>query len=148
MIEEEDDTNDFVSSVAAKDQLVFIDSCASQKLFIVASADYLQCVDSTVRSGINLTKKSAVMEVTGTGRHGDWLDVKVCPESRKNICSTSRLQAMGYGLILLDKVEIVRLDNRAVVLSGQLIRGMPCVSLEDLWRLRCLTSEVNNLSTK
>jgi len=148
MIEEEDDTNDFVSSVSAEDQLVFIDSCASQRLFIVASADYLQCVDSTVRSGINLTKKSAVMEVTGTGSHGDWLDVKVCPESRKNICSTSRLQAMGYGLILLDKVEIVRLDNRAVVLSGQLIRGMPCVSLEDLWRLRCLTSEVNNLSDK
>ena len=107
MIEEEDDTSEFVSLVSRENQLVFIDSCASQKLFIVASANHLQRIDSTVRAGINLTKKSAVMEVTGTWSHGDWSDVKVCPESRKNICSTSCLQAMGYGLILLDKVSSI-----------------------------------------
>ena len=91
MVEEEKDSDNFVSTMSIEEQLVFIDSCASQKLFIVADASYVERVDSTVRSSINLTNKSAIMEVTGTGSYGDWRDVKICPESRKNICSTSRL---------------------------------------------------------
>jgi hypothetical protein len=56
---------------------------------------------------------------------------------------------MEYGVMLLDKVEIVRLDNREVVLTGNLVRGMPCVVLlDDLWRLPCITSEVSSLSDK
>lgn len=87
--------DNFVSTMSIEEQLVFIDSCASQKLFIVADASYVERVDLTVRSSINLTNKSAIMEVTGTGSYGDWRDVKICPESRKNIFSTSRLQVMG-----------------------------------------------------
>ena len=34
--------------------------------------------------------------------------------------------------MLLDRVEIVRLDNREVVLTGNLVRGMPCVVLDDV----------------
>jgi hypothetical protein len=71
MVEEEKDTDNFVSTMSIEEQLVFIDSCASQKLFIVADASYLERVDSTVQSSINLTKKSAIMEVTGTGSYGD-----------------------------------------------------------------------------
>ena len=114
----------------------------------MASSDYLERVDSLTRSSINLTKRSSVMEVTGTGSHGDWSDVKICPESRKNICSTSRLQSMGYGVMLFDKVEIVRLDTREVVLTGQLVRGMPCILLDELWSLKNLSSEINSLSHK
>jgi hypothetical protein len=33
-----------------------------------------------------------------------------------------------------------------VVLTGNLVRGMPCVMLDDLWRLPCITSEVSILS--
>jgi hypothetical protein len=52
---------------------------------------------------------------------------------------------MGYGVMLLDK-WISFVDNREVVLTGKLVHGMPCVVLDDLWRLPCLTSEASILS--
>jgi hypothetical protein len=42
----------------------------------------------------------------------------------------------GIWSYALGQVEIVRCDNREVVLTGKLVHGMPCVVLDDLlWRL-------------
>ena len=52
----------------------------------------------------------------------------------------------GIWSYALGQVDIVRFDNREVVLTGKLVHGMPCVVLDDLWHLPCRTSEASILS--
>ena len=52
-------------------------------------------------------------------------------------------------MLFLDKMEIVRINDREVVLVGKVVHGMPCVVLDDLWqRLPYLRLEANNFSDR
>ena len=55
----------------------------------------------------------------GSGKYKDWVDIRVCNEAVKNICSAGLLREMGYGLQLMRVPRIVRLcDGQEVITAA------------------------------
>jgi hypothetical protein len=123
---------------------VYLDSCASRRLFLLRDQSNLE--NFTHMTGfINLTKEDAKVQTQGTGSYKDWQDIRVCHEAVKDICSAGMLRAMGYGLTLLRVPKVVTLlDNKEVLVGQYAENGMPYVSLLDLLHLPDL-SKCNHL---
>ena len=120
---------------AEDDEYVYLDSCASKHLFILRDQSFLE---SFVYSGgsIQTTRADAVLSCLGSGKCGDWLDIRVCNDAVKNICSAGLLRDMGYGLQLLRVPRVVRLiDGEEVLTAKYSESGMPYVGLSDLLHL-------------
>jgi hypothetical protein len=119
----------------AFDNMIFLDSCASKKLFLLKDQSFLdRFVHST---GYIQTTKSGTagqLETQGTGSTGAWTDITVCNDAVKNLVGAGYLRKMGYGLLLLHVPKIVRLSDREVVVlvCEYSDNGMPFVSLRDL----------------
>ena len=79
---------------------IYLDSCASKRLFILCDQS---CLESFVYSGgsIQTIRAGVQLNCLGTGKFRDWLDIRVCNDAVKNICSAGLLRDMGYGLQLL-----------------------------------------------
>ena len=92
------------------DTRIYLDSCASEDLCIVTNANMLtECrVDSDT---INLTESGKSMKKTHVGSRNGVNNIFVCPSSRKNICSLSKLKSMGYGFTFMGKAQIVALEE-------------------------------------
>ena len=130
---------------------VYLDSCASKRLFIVK--DKIALESFTPEFGaIQLTRKGSQLETQGTGTFGEWRDIRVSEEAVKNIVSGGMLRSMGYGLQLLRKPKIVELDSGNEVLTGEYDEhgGMPYVDLMEVLNLpnvsMCNQMEEVNLS--
>ena len=145
-----DESNMFFDDVMWADEvhlanladLVYLDSCASKRLFLVQDQSQLEKFHYQPGE-INLTKKNSSVATQGVGSFQDWAEITVCNDAVKNICSGGILRAMGYGLLLLDAPEIVKLsDSTQVVLSGHYAEnGMPFVELADVLNLPNLLRE-------
>ena len=122
-------------NVAEDDDYVYLDSCASKRLFILRNQSF---VESFVYSGgsIQATRADALLSCLGSRKYGDWLDIRVCNDAVKNICSAGLLRDMGYGLQLLRVPRVVRLiDGKEVLTAKYLESGMPYIGLSDLLHL-------------
>ena len=86
--------------MAEDDEYVFLDSCASKRLFIVKDQSVLE---SFVYSGgsIQTTRAGVKLSCLGSDKFKDWKEIRVCHDAVKNICSAGMLREMGYGLQLL-----------------------------------------------
>ena len=127
------------------DEFCYIDSCASLEVFIVKSE---QVLDEFIpdEQTINLTDQSTAMTVTGTGSKNDWNDIRVCPNSRKNICALNLLVQRGYkfaggqhGMDILD-------NTGQIVISAKWVNGMPQCSLREIFGLKRIGDVEVNLS--
>ena len=100
--------NDDEVNMAEDDEYVYLDSYASKRLFILR--DQL-CWESFVYSGrsIQTTRAGVQLNYLGTGKFRDWLDIRVCNDAVKNICSAGLLRDMGYGIQQLNIPRVVRL---------------------------------------
>ena len=77
-----------------------------------------------------------------------WSDIKVCPDSIKNICSGGVLRDMGYELFLMRIPRVVYLyDGAEVLIVIYSENGIPYVDLHELLNLTNMNqdSEVNQL---
>ncbi len=121
------------------DEPVYLDSCASNKLFIVKDRNFLHTVKKE-DGNIQTTRAGSSLHYEETGGFGDWTDIKICPGSVKNICSGGILRSHGYGLQLLNKPTVVRLDTGETVLEATYSsNGMPYVNLQEILDLPNLT---------
>jgi hypothetical protein len=131
MLQEERDISEG-TFMSEENDVVFLDSCASKRLFIVRDQSFLQNFVYSAGS-IQTTRADAQLASLGTGSYGDWKDIRVCNGAVKNICSGGILRDMGYGLSLLRVPRVVRLlDEEAVLIASYAENGMPYVSLVDL----------------
>ena len=138
MMEEDNNSAEEVL-MSAEDDVVFLDSCASKKLFIIRDQSSLETFVYQATS-IQTTRVGVQLECLGSGSFKDWKAVNVCPQAVKNICSAGILREMGYGLTLLRVPRIVRLhDEQEVLTATYADNGMPYVSLFDLLHLPDLT---------
>ena len=120
------------------EQLVFLDSCAGEKLCLLKNQSCLE--DFTHATGKIQTTKSGtegLLETQGMGSYGDWKDITICNNAIKNLVGGGYLRAMGYGLSLLHVPKIVRLSDGEVVLVAEYApgNGMPYVPIRDLLEL-------------
>ena len=137
----EDDFDDNSVLLTDVSDLVFLDSCASKRLFIVQDQSRLETFDHVI-GAINLTKKHSSVATQGVGTYQEWTDITVCNDAVKNICSGGILRSMGYGLQLLEVPEVVRLSDREPILRGEYAEnGIPFVELTELLHLPNLTKE-------
>ena len=126
------------------DDLVFLDSCASSRLFIIKDQMWLENFEHQIGS-IQLTKKGSTVLTQGVGKFGDWGEIRVCHEAVKNICSGGILRSMGYGLSLLRLPKIVRLLDGKEVLTGQYsANGMPYIDMSEVLNLPDLQKDAND----
>ena len=79
---------------------------------------------------IQTTRADALLSCLGTGKYGGWLDIRVCNDAVKNICSAGLLRDMGYNLQLLRVPRVVRLIDGEEVLTD-----LSYVGLSDLLHL-------------
>ena len=85
---------------------------------------------------IQTTRADALLSCLGSGKYGDWLDIRVCNDAVKNICSAELLRDMRYGLQLLRVPRVIRLiDGEEVLTAKYSESGMPYVWLSDLLHL-------------
>ena len=85
---------------------------------------------------IQTTRADTQLTYIGSGKYKEWSDIKVCPDSIKNICSGGVLRDMGYGLFLMRIPRVVRLYDGAEVLTATYSEnGMPYVGLHELLNL-------------
>ena len=79
-----------------------------KRLFILRDQSFLE---SFVYSGgsIQTIRADALLSCLGSGKYGDWLDIRVCNDAVKNIYSAGLQRDMGYGLQLLRVPRVVRL---------------------------------------
>ena len=125
---------------------MYLDSCASSQVCIVTSPSLLTVVNPEV-SSINLTDAGKTMSRTHIGSRAGIEDIAVCPSSRKNICSLSKLESIGYGFTFLRSAKVIDLETNVVVAEASLDNGMPWLPLEVFFGLPTKTSEeVNNLT--
>jgi hypothetical protein len=125
--------------ISEEDEVVFLDSCASKRLFILKDQSYLENFVYSAGS-IQTTRADSKLESIGVGSYKDWKEIRVCNGAVKNICSGGILRDMGYGLSLLRVPRIVRLvDEKEVLVAQYAENGMPYVSLLDLLELPNLT---------
>lgn len=119
-----------------EDGLVFLDSCASKKLFIVRDQSCLEKFTHDI-SSVQTTKTGSTLETQGTGSFKDWSEVRVCNDAIKNIIGAGYLRSMGYGLSLLRVPRIVNLDSgeEVVIDVEYAANGMPFASLQNLLHL-------------
>ena len=103
--------------MAEDDGYVFLDSCASKRLFIVKDQSVLE---SFVYCGgsIQTTRAGVQLSCLGSGKFKDWKEIRVCHDAVKNICSAGMLREMGYGLQLLRVPRVVRLVDSIEVLTA------------------------------
>jgi hypothetical protein len=134
MLQEESDISEG-AFMSEENDVVFLDSCASKRLFIVRDQSFLQNFVYSAGS-IQTTRTDAQLASLGTGSYGDWKDIRVCNGAVENICSGEILSDMGYGLSLLRVPRVVRL---LVLIASYAENGMPFVSLVDLLDLPNLT---------
>ena len=91
---------DFMLSIVAKDdEYVYVDSCASNRLYILRDQSFLE---SFVYSGglIQTTRANAHLSCLGPGKYPDLSGIRVCNDAVQNICSAGLLSDMGNGLQL------------------------------------------------
>ena len=83
------------TNVAEDDEYVYLDSCASQRLFILSDQLFLE---SFVYSGgsIQTTRAGTQLPCLGSGRYRDWADIRVCNNAVKKICSAGLLTWNGF----------------------------------------------------
>ena len=127
--------NDNEVNMAEDDEYVYLDSCASKRLFFLRDQS---CLESFVYSGgsIQTTRAGVQLNCLGTWKFRDWLDIRVCNDAVKNICSAGLLRDMGYGLQLLHVPRVVRLcDHEEVVTATYSDSGMPYVGSSELLHL-------------
>ena len=118
-----------------------LDSCAFSKLFIIRDQS---CLESFVYSGgaIQTTRAGVQLACQGSGKYRDWVDIRMCNESVKNICSAGLLREMGYGLQLMRVPRIVRLcDGQKLIRATYSENGMPYLTLVDVLNLPNLNNE-------
>jgi hypothetical protein len=116
---------------------VFLDSCASRKLFLVQDQSCVETFEPRV-GNIQTTRSgpSGVLATQGVGVSGDWNNITICNNAIKNLVGGGYLRSMGYGLTLLQVPRIVKLCDGAVVLVAEYSQnGMPFVDLMDLFAL-------------
>ena len=65
------------------------------------------------------TGADAHLSCLGSGKYGDWLDIRVCNNVVKNICSAGLLRDKGYGLQLLRVPRVVRVIDGEEVLTAK-----------------------------
>ena len=114
---------------------VYLDSFSSTRLFILRDQSFLE---SFVYSGgsIQTTRSDALLSCLGSGKYGDWLDIRVCNDAVKNICSAGLLRDMGCSLQPLHVPRVVRLIDGEEVLTTKYSESvMPYVGLSDLLHL-------------
>jgi hypothetical protein len=130
-----------LDSVSVDAELAFIDSCASENLFIVIDESNLENF-RIVGGSIQLTKKGSELQSDGVGSKGDWSNITVSHDSIKNIVSAGKLRKHGYGLSLMKKPSIVNLETKETMIACdyKLTNGMPCCSLFDLFNLPDLSN--------
>ena len=115
--------------LSEEEEYVFLDSCASSKLFIIRDQS---CLESFVYSGraIQTTRAGVQLMCYGSGKYKDRVDIRVCNEAVKNICSAGLLRDMGYGLQLMRVPRIERLcDGQEVIRVAYSDNGMPYLTL-------------------
>ena len=80
--------------MAEEEEYVFLDSCASNKLFIIRDQS---CLESFVYSGgvVQTTRAGVQLTCQGSGKYKDWPDIRVSNDAIKNICSAGLLREMG-----------------------------------------------------
>ena len=125
MIEEEEEM-----CFESEEKIIFIDSAASNELFIVIDGECLQAIRKR-KGSIGLTERGQSMESTRKGDTGDWKEITVCARSRRNICSVKRPQSMGYGFEAMRETNIVKLSDREIVLKCGIAQGIPYVKLDE-----------------
>jgi hypothetical protein len=116
---------------------VFLDSCASRKLFLVQDQSCVETFEPRV-GNIQTTRSgpSGVLSTQGVGASGHWNNITICNNAIKNLVGGGYLRTMGYGLTLLQVPRIVKLCDGAVVLVAEYSQnGMPFVDLMDLFAL-------------
>ena len=86
------------------------------------------------------------MTVSGTGSKNDWNDIRVCPNSRKNICALNLIVQRGYkfaggqhGMDILD-------NTGKIVISAKWNNGMPKCRLREIFALKKIADVEVNLS--
>jgi len=128
--------DDEVNFVDPAEEIIYLDSCASSKLFIVRDQSFLETF-TYVEGSIQRTKKDSLLETQGVGEFGDWKAIKVSHDAVKNIISAGILREKGYGLTLLRIPRVVELDTGKQVLVGlyNSTSGMPYVNLHDILHL-------------
>ena len=114
--------------VSEEEEYVFLNRCASSKLFIICNQSSLE---SFVYSGgaIQTSRGGVQLACQGSRTHKDWVDMRVCNEAVKNICSAGLLREMGYGLQLMRVPRIVRLcDGQEVIRAAYSEEKMECLT--------------------
>jgi len=126
-IRDEDDDEEFAKEVHGvshePDQKIFLDSCASRELVIVNNTAVQFMTNSVEQKVIKvgLTGKGLKMDVERIGHLGALQDVYLCPNSTKNICSVSRLNAIGYVFTMgIQKAFLAVEDTNQIVLNCHL----------------------------
>ena len=137
----DDEPDECLLSLSEENEVVFLDSCASKRIFIVRDANVMERVEYTP-SSIQTTRSDAKLDCVGEGTFQHWTDVRICPTSVKNIVSAGLLRAKGYGLDLFLNPSIARLSDKQEVLPAKYAaNGMPYVKLWDLLMLPNLMVE-------
>ena len=121
---------------------VFIDTCCSSEMAVLCKQDRDYIANRVAGGGtIGLTERGKAMSILAVGEYKDWKNIFVCNTTR-NIFSTSKLVAMGYGITIATEVVIFELRNRDnIVVRCRLHLGMPYLSLNFLLELPDLTKE-------
>ena len=109
--------NDDEVNMAEDDEYVYLDSCATKRLFILRDQS---CLESFVYSGgsIQTTRAGVQLNCLGTGKFKDWLYIRVCNDAVKNICSAGLLRDTEYGLQLLHVPRVIRLCDHEEVITA------------------------------
>lgn len=139
-----------------KDQIAFIDSCASNAMAILrvpsgdasAECNRYRLVDKHLNSA---ALNGTPIRVFATGDIGDWKNILFSSNVSRNLISSKRLNNMGYSVNLFDGIQVINSFNKEVVLRNtEEFNGMPYLPLKDLLALPNIRKEmsVSNISDK
>ena len=113
------------------DKHIYLDSCASRKLFLLPNRNMLESV-TEVSEALGTASKDGSLPVRGIGRVGSE-EAKWCPDLRKSIISLGRLHSWNLSADLpKSEMPIIYDDSsgmKETVLSGEYKNGMPCFKL-------------------
>jgi hypothetical protein len=129
--------------VPFKDQIAFIDSCASNAMAILrvpsgdgshsAVCNRYRLVDTHLNSA---ALNGTPIRVFATGDIGDWKNILFSSNVSRNLISSKRLNNMGYSVNLFDGIQVVNSFTKEVVLrNSEEFNGMPYLPLKDLRNL-------------
>jgi hypothetical protein len=129
-LEDKEEVNSLSESL---EERVFIDTCASQGIFLVSrnGERYLQRV-KVLREPISLglTDMNLPMMVHKLGSYKDWQNIMVCDTTRKSIIAADKITARGYTIVIDGKVRILRGSRHIMTCAKE--NSMPWVYLKDL----------------